>query len=112
MADTDLSTDGEEEAEEELGLVFRTRAGKTAQLVDEINKLEKEFCRRFEIAESSSVNYDWQIGRLVYFDEMTLDFDPKAQSEDCVAPTCSASTEPRAALEETDLEERAAAVLE
>lgn len=109
MADTDLSTDGEEEPEEGLGLVFQTRAGKIAQLVDEINKLEKEFCRRFEIAESSSVNYELKPGQKLYIDETTLDFDPKAQSEhfkkitlECAAPTCSASTEPHSALEEID----------
>ena len=119
MADTDLSTDGEEEAEEELGMVIQTRAGKTAQLVEEINKLEQEVCRKFETAGVSSVNYDWQPGKLVFFDEMKLEFDPEARFEylkkitlQCEASTFSASTEPRSAPQEIHSEGRAAAVLE
>ena len=120
MADTDLSTDGEDEEEEELGMVIQTRAGKTAQLVEENNKLEQEVCRRFETAGLSSVNYDWQPGKLVFFDEMKLDFDPEARFEylkkitlqQCEASTFSASTEPRSAPEETDSEGQAAGVLE
>ena len=79
MANTDLSTDGEEEEEEESGLAPQSRAGKTAQQKEEINTLEQELSGRVQTVGLTTDSY--QPGKLLYFDEMALDFDPEQRLE-------------------------------